>query len=616
MSLSNSVKKIFHGSEISSGISNYSLREEQVNMSLAISDLIELEGISVLEAGTGVGKSLAYLIPAVLSGQKTVISTATITLQDQLINKDIPTVEKILKRKVDAAVLKGRSNYICLRKWNEWGSSIAPELQKWVSAGNGDLSITPVKQKVEVKRKISCDSFECLGSMCSEVSNCFYYKARNTAMQSSLLIVNHHLLLCGITSGDLIPDSWLLIVDEAHKLDGAASSSMGYSLSEPLLNGVFDAVSLGNIPIEKKKELLDSTRLLAAEISNLSQFADKNGEVIIDDIQNSLQIFVDDITSLRNNFSEIDDLAGANQILVNLQKTVNSMLQINPVNWCCFVESSGRFSTLRCVPVHPGNLLRENLYSSFPSVLLTSATLSTGKSFSYCDTRLGLPPEADRRVFLSPFNYKTQAILVIPEDLPAHSDHIAIAEYAWGAAKQSASILNGRTMVLFTSYRNMELCAKAAGKNPLEDIPLFIQGKMNRTTILDKFRANPKAIILGTASFWEGVDLPGDLLHSIIIDRIPFPSPAHPLIKARMQLIEESGSSSFAKLMLPEAAIRLKQGTGRLIRSGTDKGVVFLLDRRIKKSSYSSMLLASIPPFLRGTSENAFDFLRKIVDGT
>ena len=159
-------------------------------------------------------------------------------------------------------------------------------------------------------------------------------------------------------------------------------------------------------------------------------------------------------------------------------------------------------------------------------------------------------------------------------------------------------------------------CAKAAEKTPLEDIPLFIQGKMNRTTILDKFRANPKAIILGTASFWEGVDLPGDLLHSIIIDRIPFPSPAHPLIKARMQSIEESGSSSFAKLMLPEAAIRLKQGTGRLIRSGKDKGVVFLLDRRIKKSSYSSMLLASIPPFRQETSENAFEFLRKIVDGT
>jgi len=616
MSLSQLILDVFHGSKISSCISKYTIREEQVAMASAVADLIEFEGISVLEAGTGVGKSLAYLLPAILSEQKTVISTATITLQDQLINKDIPTIEKILSRKVDAAVLKGRSNYICSRKWHEWGSSIAPELQDWVFSGNGDLTLAPLKPKVEVKRKISSDSFECLGSMCSEVSNCYYYKARNAALKSSILIVNHHLLLCGITSGDLIPESWLLVVDEAHKLDGAASSSMGYSLSEPLLNGVFDTITLGNFDIEVKKELLSSTRLIASGISNLFSFSDKNGELNLDEIQNDLQNLVDDISALRNIVSENDELAGANQILMNLQKTANSIIEIKRSDWCCFVESSGRFPILKCLPINPGGLLSENLYCSFPSVLLTSATLSAGTSFSYFDTRLGLPDAADRRVFASPFNYEKQAILVIPENLPPHNDHIAISEYAWSVARQSASILNGRTMVLFTSYRNMELCAKAASENSLDGISLLVQGKMSRTAILKKFRENPKAIILGTASFWEGVDLPGELLHSIIIDRIPFPSPGHPLIKARMQAIEGNGLSSFSKLMLPEAAIRLKQGTGRLIRSGTDKGIVFLLDRRIWKSSYSSVLLASIPPFRQDTSEKAFSFLKKIASGT
>ncbi len=598
----------------SSVIPNYTVRREQVDMAVSVADLVELEGISVLEAGTGVGKSFAYLIPAILSGQACVVSTATLTLQDQLISRDIPMAGRILGETIDAAVLKGRSNYLCLRKWLEWGSAVAPELREWVEAGNGDLSLSEIKLGGEKRRKVAGDGLDCLGSKCSEMHHCHYYTARNRARKARILVVNHHLLLCGIDSGDLIPDAWFLVVDEAHSLDKAASSSLGYSLSEPMLNSVFDSIILSGRTPEKKTPLLDRTSLIATQISDLSVFAGKDGEVDLNDILPGLQIIADAASSFRKEISSEEDLAGASQALQSLERSILSLTQVNSANWCCYTEKTGRYPVLRCVPVHPGSLLRDTLYSSFPSVLLTSATLAAGNSFSYSDSRLGVPAEAERRVFPSPFNYPKQSVLVLPDDTPAHNDHQSIADAAWRIARETAEILNGRTMILFTSYRNMELCCEAAERSPLEGIPLLVQGKMNRSAILDRFREDPRAVILGTASFWEGVDLPGELLQSLIIDRIPFPSPGHPLTRARMTALEEQGRSSFALLMLPEAAIRLKQGVGRLIRSGTDTGAIFILDRRMRTAGYASMLLASMPPFRRESLEEAIRFLVEQAD--
>ncbi|MCK5133145.1 MAG: ATP-dependent DNA helicase [Candidatus Sabulitectum sp.] len=609
MSLSERVLAVFTDGSAASVIPKYTVRREQVDMASSVADLVELEGISVLEAGTGVGKSFAYLIPAVLSGQACVISTATLTLQDQLISKDIPMVGRILGETVDAAVLKGRSNYLCLRKWFQWGSAVAPELKEWVEEGNGDLSLSDIKLGGDRKRKVAGDGLDCLGSKCSEMHHCHYYIARNKARKARILVVNHHLLLCGLDSGDLIPDAWFLVVDEAHSLDKAASSSLGYSLSEPMLNSVFDSVILSGRTPEKKTILLDKTRLIAAQISDLSVFAGKDGEVELNDILPSLQIIADAASSFRKEISSEEDLSGASQTLQNLERSVLSLTGVDSANWCCYTEKNRKHPVLRCVPVHPGSLLRDTLYSSFPSVLLTSATLAAGNSFSHSDSRLGVPVEAERRIFPSPFNYAEQSVLVLPDDLPGQNDHVLIAEYAWRIASETAAILQGRTMILFTSYRNMELCCKAAEKNPLEGVSLLVQGKMNRSAILERFREDPGAVILGTASFWEGVDLPGELLHSLIIDRIPFPSPGHPLTRARMTALEEKGESSFFRLMLPEAAIRLKQGVGRLIRSGSDTGAVFILDRRMRTSGYAKILLASMPPFRRENLQGAMSFL-------
>ena len=609
MNLSERVKAVFSGSGAASAIPNYKVRPQQVAMAASVADLLELEGISVLEAGTGIGKSFAYLIPAVLSDQACVISTATLTLQDQLIGKDIPMVGKILGEPVDAAVLKGRANYLCLRKWFQWGNEVAPELKGWVEAGNGDLSLCDLKPASDRKRKIAGDGLDCLGSKCSEMHRCHYYTARNKAKKARILVVNHHLLLCGLDSGDLIPEAWFLVVDEAHSLDKAASSSLGYSLSEPVLNSVFDSIILSGRSPEKKTALLNKTRQIASQITGLSAFAGEGGEVELGDILPDLQIIADAASALRKDIAGEEDLAGASQALYNLERSILSLAQVDPANWCCYVERTGKHPLLRSVPVHPGSLLRKTLYSSFPAVLLTSATLAAGKSFSYSDARLGVPVEADRQVFPSPFNYAVQSVLVLPENIPAHNDHRSIADFAWRLARETAGILNGRTMILFTSYRNMELCCNAAEADPLDGVPLLVQGRMNRSVILEKFREDPKAVIMGTASFWEGVDLPGELLHSLIIDRIPFPSPGHPLTKARMTALEEQGESSFSRLMLPEAAIRLKQGAGRLIRSGSDTGAVFILDGRMRTAGYAAVLLASMPPFRRESLSGAMAFL-------
>lgn len=616
MNIQDASEAVFRGGRIGTVLSGYTLRHSQVSMARAVSSLIELGGTAVLEAGTGVGKSLAYLVPAVLSGQAVVVSTATITLQDQLLNKDIPAVGAILGREIDAAVLKGRSNYLCLRKWSLWGEKAAPELARWVSEGGGDTSSLRGNMDQGVLRKVTGDSLDCLGSQCPDMHRCHYYRARNRARKASILIVNHHLLLCGIETGDLIPDAWLLVVDEAHALHQAASSTMGWIMSEGLLNPVFDGVVLSGGDPGAKAEFLASAREISGLIAELVSRGNENGEVELQSVLPLLQAIADSAGDLRKRLNSREELAGACQALSGLERTALSTAQTDPFTWCCYTAKSGRHATFRSVPVNPGPLLRESLYGVFPAVLLTSATLASGNSFSYSDSLLGVPDEADRRVFESPFDYPAQSVLALPDSSLHQDDHPALAGEAWRIAREAGLILGGRTMALFTSYRNMELCYAAALETPAPGLELLVQGRMSRSAILEAFRGDPRGIILGTASFWEGIDLPGELLQALVIDRIPFPSPGHPLTRARMKLSEDMGLSSFTSVMLPEAATRLKQGAGRLIRSSGDTGAVFILDRRIRTAGYAGLLLRSMPPFRRTTFVDAMEFLREQAAGS
>lgn len=607
MILSEQVSAVLNGQRIKQVQSGYIPRIPQIQMASAVSDLIQLGGTAVLEAGTGVGKSFAYLLPAVLSRQACVISTATLTLQDQLMNKDIPAVAEILGVKVDAAVLKGRSNYLCLRKLDLWGESLAPGLFQDNSHGDPTLQKLPRA----ARKKMCGDALDCLRSSCPRIHECHYYRARNLARKATVLVVNHHLLLSGLETGDMIPEAWLLVADEAHALYSAASSTLGHHLTENMLNGVLDAIVLSSADVEKKTVFLEKTREISALVAGLVSAGNESGEVSVAEIQIDLQTAADSSGELRKMLSENDEFAGACVVLSAVEKTAVAIAQADGAEWCCFIEKSGRHPLLKCVPVNPGSQLREKLYSSFPAVLLTSATLASGGSFSYYDSLLGVPEEAEKEIFESPFDYNSRSVLVLSPEESDHNDHKRIAAIAWRVASETASILQGRTMILFTSYRNLELCTQLADAEPVSDLEIHVQGRTSRSEILRRFRKNPRGIILGTASFWEGIDLPGELLQSLIIDRIPFPSPGHPLMKARMDLCQEQGRSSFTGVMIPEAATRLRQGAGRLIRSVTDSGAVFILDRRLVTAGYGPRLLKALPPFRRVSFHEALDFLRE-----
>ncbi len=275
---------------------------------------------------------------------------------------------------------------------------------------------------------------------------------------------------------------------------------------------------------------------------------------------------------------------------------------------CLFLEGPGRSCRLRAAPLEPGRELAAQVYSHFDSVVLTSATLTVAGSFSYSAKRLGAPDASAAEDFGSPFDFGNQAVLLVPGDLPGPDEHEALARCAWDWAGRFAGILGGRTMVLFTSLRNLNLTAAEALRRPIPGLGLHVQGMQSKSAILERFRADPGGIILGTATFWEGVDLPGQLLQAVIIDRLPFPSPGHPLTAARLERIEGVGGNPFMELTLPSAVIRLRQGVGRLLRSETDRGVVAILDRRARTAAYGRLILGSLPAFRQVCEEDALAF--------
>lgn len=609
MNLVEGVTAAFNGPAAALAVPGFVHRQSQVEMAVRVAETLEWGGVAMLEAGTGVGKSIAYLLPAVLSGRKCVVSTATIALQDQLLQKDIPAVARMVGAHVDAALLKGRGNYLCLRKWSLSGGEAQGWLQTWVrDTRDGDMGNTPREIPAALRPKLAGDGLDCIGTQCGSFSQCFYYRARNAARKASIMVLNHHLLLCGLASGDLIPEAGLLVVDEAHQLADAAGECLGVVLSVLMLDPVIDAVIQSGLEPERKEELLGAVRSAAAAITVLTGKTADDAEYPLSQMLPELDALMGFCDLLKEGLSGRDDTLGGGQAAAAIGEAARRMAELEGSDWCVFTEEAGRQRILKGVPLEPGPELSTLVWDAFSSAVLTSATLSVAGDFSYFSRRLGVPSESYGEVFPSPFNYPDQALLAIPEALPPRDDHQSLAETAWSVASELARILRGRTMVLFTSYRNLELTLEASRKDPVAGVRVLAQGQMPRSAILESFRKDPGAVILGTRSFWEGIDLAGDLLQGLVIDRIPFPSPGHPLMRARIASLEARGESSFMSLMLPIAAIRLRQGAGRLIRSSGDRGVLVLLDEKLLRAGYGKTLLASLPPFRRASLEEALIF--------
>jgi len=598
-SLTDRIEEILTRALPESSLSGYTVRPRQLDMALTVADAVETGGLFVLEAGTGVGKSLAYLVPALLSGAKTVVSTATLTLQDQLVSKDVPSLTEALGIDIRIAVLKGRRDYLCLRTWSLSSARFGgfSGLGEWAeSTDTGDVSHSPSSIPSDIWRHVSGDRLDCPGSSCPFFRKCFYYTARNAARRADLLILNHHLLISGLQTEDLIPEADLLVIDEGHRLEDAASECMGISLGEGMLFPLFDGVGFCELEVKRKALLLEKVRGLAAAVVGLTHGNDETARWSTTDNLVELNRVARLAGELRKEMEPIGNLAAAAMVAGFVEETVKALQNIPVDDYCTFVEVSGRRKVVRSVPLEVGRELASVVYSAFPSVILTSATLTVDGSFEFFTERLGTW-DSYSHSFGSPFDYSGQAILSVPEQLPRHDSHGELASAAWSWAKELSAVLHGRTMMLFTSYRNLTLVKDLAAVDLPAGLRLFVQGDMPRKKILEEFRKDSRGIILGTTSFWEGIDLPGDLLQAVIIDRIPFPSPGQPLTAARLEAIERRGESSFRTLTLPAAAVRLKQGVGRLIRSATDRGIVLILDHRLKSAGYGSVILRSLPSF-------------------
>lgn len=678
-----------HG-RIASRHRQYEDRPSQRAMAAAIARLYNEGGVGLLEAGTGVGKSLGYLVPALrwakANSERTVVSTNTINLQEQLVGKDLPFLRTALDdQKVRFALLKGWRNYLCLVRLDQARASGATLFEE--SGGNelaaitawsekttdGSLADLPVPPRPELWDEIAAEPDLCLRLKCPVFDRCFLFKARREAAQADVIVVNHHLLMSDIAvrraqqnwdDAAVLPAYDRLIIDEGHHLEDAAAAHLGISVTHRALQRLFNRIERrgkGLLPtlsqrLSATQDLLSTASLdlvqarLAPAVREarerttllfelLDGFLEQSGASVVrlterfashpvwrtgltaalDDLLSEVELLSDGLRLVRERLEVDARRAEALAPLLNEIRAVARRLQssadglrraLRPpaeakpsVRW---VEARGRDRNIvvSAVPLDLAPVLREDLFERLATTVVTSATLATEGRFDFLASRLGvsgLDAKPHTGIFPSPFDYERQALLAIATDVPAPNvDAAAHLQAVVRAALTFASASDGGLFVLFTSHRDVRECAaelRARGAD--RRWPLLVHGDESRDVLLRRFREAGRAVLVGTASFWEGVDVPGDALRGLLIAKLPFRVPTEPVTAAQCEAIEARGGDAFREYMLPHAALRLKQGFGRLVRTATDRGVVLVMDQRLATKSYGRVLLEGLPPARR-----------------
>ena len=609
-------------------------RLPQVEMAIAVADAFREGGEVLVEAGTGTGKTLAYLIPAVLSGQRVVISTGTKNLQEQLYYKDLPLLRKVLGVGFKACLMKGRSNYLCLSRYDQF--AVQPSfrmfeeaehfdtLARWVPmTKTGDRAEVPgFPENVEFWGRLSAKSENCIGKECRDFDKCFVTRLRQQASESEIIIVNHHLLFADLivregSYGEVLPDYDFLVLDEAHQVEDVATQYFGASVSSFRVEELArDATAAWESRTPRQRRPLEDIRVLRRvaqeffEGYRVSKDRYRLGNVSQSPRQTqayqALSAHVERLATALKGIPEPDEstvgLARRSaEILFDLERIL-----VNPdaesVSWC---EVRERSVVLRASPINVSELVSKSLLERKRSVVMTSATLSIDGSLDYTRDRLGSQPR-EQKVLRSPFDFSRQTVLYIPNGMPAprHPSFLTrVAEEVLALTKAS----DGRAFVLFTSFANLHGVEQLVRDRI--DYPLLVQGEAPRGELLDRFRATPGAVLLATSSFWEGVDVVGEQLSCVIIDKLPFAVPADPLVSARIDWVEDRGGNGFHDYQVPMAILGLKQGLGRLIRSRSDRGLLAVLDSRLLRMGYGERFLASLPPFpVTHRREEAIEF--------
>ena len=621
-------------------LGGYEHRGGQLEMAEVVHDAFEKHHHAIVEAGTGTGKTLAYLLPAICSGRRVVISTATKSLQEQLYEKDVPFLQKHFAPNLKAAVMKGRSNFLCVAKMNQVAdqgllkgmeeADAFRQIKDWAKVTEtGDRAeLTFLPDDSELWMRLDARRETCTGQKCPSFNPCFVTGMHQKAKEADLIIVNHHLFFADLALkqddfGSVLPEYSAVVFDEAHEMEDVASDYFGRQISnyrfEELARDADQAMRL--LHLGSPALLRRTQRIRERSRAFFDAFPQRDGrfpftrnerEAFLEQNREGYEALADSLKGLETEFAAMtqkpEELLRIARRSFELRQELAFLLESNEKNYVYWYERRNKGIFLAATPIDVSQILREKLFEQFDTVILTSATLTVGGRFDYIRQRLGLD-HAKERALPHEFDYGRQALLYLPRKMPDVRD----AGFSAKAADEIVRLLElsqGRAFCLFTSYSQMnDLFERVKARVPF---PLLLQGTAPRSTLLERFKNTSGAVLFATSSFWQGVDVPGEQLSCVIVDRLPFAVPSDPIVAARVKALQEDGRNPFAEFQVPQAVLALKQGFGRLIRTRTDRGVLALLDSRIQRMAYGKIFIDSLPKYgMAGDLATVERFLNK-----
>ncbi|CAN5379747.1 ATP-dependent DNA helicase [soil metagenome] len=620
------------GGPVARALPGFEARPGQIEMAGAVAAVLADGGVLLAEAGTGTGKTLAYLVPAILSRQRVLVSTGTKNLQEQIYFKDLPVLRDTLGVPFTATYMKGRGNYLCLHRFDAFRDSPAIRsredtihlrvIDRWRrETDTGDRAeIDDLPEDLPFWKEVAASAENCIGIECPQYGDCFVTRMRQRAAESDIVIVNHHLLCADAAVrqnayGEVIPDCSYAVVDEAHQLEDVATQYFGISVSnyriDDLARDVDRAIGAKLVPDREQasriragaERVRDHAEAFFAALQMTRFEAGAGTESRIRVTARDFASVSDEGLALVQALSGVEaevalardipeDVLALGKRAAELRDDLRVLLRADDSDYVYYLEMRGRGTYLRASLIDVSSIIRDLLLDRMRATVLTSATLTVDGAFDYVRSRLGIGRAREVRL-PSEFDYSRQALLYLPKRMPEPRS----PQFGRAAAREIIEILRrteGRAFVLFTSYAILrEVHALASGEI---DYPVFVQGTAPRSALLRDFKATPNAVLLATSSFWQGVDVVGDALSCVIIDKLPFASPGDPITAARIEAIAARGGSAFGEYQIPLAILTLQQGLGRLLRHRQDRGVLAILDPRLRTMGYGRRFLASLPP--------------------